>query len=194
NVMMTPPQFYSPIHTPVNWQIPTKRREVYMWCRFFANNNATINASLRFYSEFPFTDYENVMTNTVRKEHFDKLKERLKIQQLIPQIAWEFFTMGDAFPFVSIDCPACGGWGKKKDGTPCDHKNGRIGSVTVLNPDLVDVKGSPINPNIKIISLVPDETLISIVNSKQPKEIYDMIPDNIKRLIVAKQPIPLNPK
>lgn len=26
------PMFFSPVHTPINWQIPSKRKEVYQWC------------------------------------------------------------------------------------------------------------------------------------------------------------------
>lgn len=29
------PQFFSPVHTPINWQIPSKRLEEYQWARFF---------------------------------------------------------------------------------------------------------------------------------------------------------------
>jgi very-short-patch-repair endonuclease len=31
-IVYTQPQFFSPIHTPINWQIPVKRREQYQWC------------------------------------------------------------------------------------------------------------------------------------------------------------------
>lgn len=31
NVIYTQPSFFSPLHTPQNWQIPTKRREIYQW-------------------------------------------------------------------------------------------------------------------------------------------------------------------
>ena len=30
-VVYTQPQFFSPIHTPINWQIPVKRKEQYQW-------------------------------------------------------------------------------------------------------------------------------------------------------------------
>ena len=31
NVIFTQPMFFSPLHTPQNWQIAAKRREVYQW-------------------------------------------------------------------------------------------------------------------------------------------------------------------
>jgi len=30
-IVYTQPQFFSPIHTPINWQIPSKRKECYQW-------------------------------------------------------------------------------------------------------------------------------------------------------------------
>ena len=51
-VTYTQPQFYSPLHTPQNWQIPAKRREVYQWLRYFAENEPKVAAALDFYSCF----------------------------------------------------------------------------------------------------------------------------------------------
>ena len=31
SVTMTQPMFFSPLHTPQNWQIASKRREIYQW-------------------------------------------------------------------------------------------------------------------------------------------------------------------
>ena len=161
-------------------------------CRFFSNNNPTIKASLRFYSQFPFSGYDHIISDSIRKEHFDNLKKRLRLEDLMPQIAYEYFAMGDAFPFISISCPKCNGWGTTPEGEPCDHAGGEIGSVTLINPDLIDVKNNPLNPAHSVITLVPDPSLEAIINSQQPKEIYDMIPDHIKRQIASKQPILLD--
>lgn len=192
NVSMASPSFYSPIHTPINWQVPSKRREQLVWARFFSANNATIKASLRFYSQFPFGGYEHVINDPIRKEHFDNLKKRLRLEELMPQIAYEYFAMGDAFPFVNMSCPECGGWGITKDGMKCNHEGGEISNITILNPDMMDVKMNPLNHNQSIINWVPDDIMQQIVWNKQPVEVYKMIPDNIKRLVLAKQPIPLS--
>ena len=31
NVIWTQPMFFSPLHTPQNWQIASKRKEIYQW-------------------------------------------------------------------------------------------------------------------------------------------------------------------
>ena len=161
-------------------------------CRFFAQNDPTIAASLRFYSQFPFAGFENVISDPIRKEHYDKLKKRLQIEKWLPMIAYEYFTMGDAFPFVSIDCPECGGFDKKPNGDICDHKDGRIAGISLLNPDWVDVKINPLDPANPIITLIVDDTLKNIVWSKEPFEVFQQIPDYIKKYILANKPIPLN--
>jgi very-short-patch-repair endonuclease len=51
-VTYTQPQFYSPLHTPQNWQIPSKRREIYSWLRYFVENEPKVAAAIDFYSCF----------------------------------------------------------------------------------------------------------------------------------------------
>jgi hypothetical protein len=186
------PNFYSPLHTATNWQIPTKRREIYIWCRFFSQNDPTIKSSLRFYSQFPFHGYEHVMSDPIRKEHFDNLKKRLRLERLIPMVAYEYFAMGDAFPFISFECARCSGFGMTPDGNICNHEGGRIANVTCLDPNWVDVQINPLMPLDPIINLIPDDTLKQIVWSKKPPEIYEKIPDRLKKLILENKPIPLS--
>jgi len=188
-IAYTSPSFYSPLHTATNWQIPTKRREVYQWARFFSQNDPTVKSSLRFYSQFPFHGYDHVISDPIRKEHFDNLKKRLKLESLLPQIAYEYFTMGDVFPFITFQCDNCQGFGVTPDGNICDHQGGRIANVTVMNPDWVDVQINPLMPNDPVINLIPDDTLKQIVWSKKPVEIYEKIPEKLRALIMQQQPI-----
>lgn len=191
-ITYTNPGFYSPIHTPVNWNIPTKRREVYAWNRFFAQNDPTCASSLRFYSQFPFADYEHVIKDPIKKEYFDKLKKRLKLNRLNPLIAYEYFAMGDVFTFISFECQHCGGSGVLPDGSACNHPGGTIKNVTILNPDTVDVKINQFDPLDPIITMVVDDSLKAVVNTRQPKEVYDSIPDKMKEMIRRNQPIRLS--
>jgi very-short-patch-repair endonuclease/intein/homing endonuclease len=52
-VIFTQPQFYSPLHTPQNWQIPSKRREIMQWCRYFYENEPKVAAAIDFYCFTP---------------------------------------------------------------------------------------------------------------------------------------------
>jgi len=161
-------------------------------CRFFSQNDPTIASSLRFYSQFPFAGYENVIGDPIRKEYYDNLKKRLQIEKWLPMIAYEYFTMGDAFPFVSIDCAECSGFGKKKNGEVCNHTDGRISVISLMNPDWIDVKINPLDPSNPIMNLIMDDTIKNIVWNKEPYEIYKQIPDYIKKYVLANKPIPLN--
>jgi len=193
-VMVTSPQFYSPIHTPTNWQIPSKRREVYLWNRFFSANEPKVASSLRFYSQFPFSGFKHIMDDPIRLEHFDNLRKRLRLDHWLPLVAYEYFSMGDVFPFVSFHCEDCAGTGTLKNGKPCKHKGGKIGKVSVLNPDWVDVRMNPIDPDNPAVMLVPDDSLKQIVWSKKPPEIYNSIPEHFRKMIIENRPIPLSKK
>lgn len=51
SVIWTQPMFFSPLHTPQNWQIASKRREVYQWSFISPCNIASYDGSLRDISE-----------------------------------------------------------------------------------------------------------------------------------------------
>lgn len=193
SIISAPPRFYSPLHTPSNWQIPQKRQEVYVWCRFFATMEPKVAAALDFYSQFATCEgYDNVCEDRVINEYFNEVKRQLKIEEKLELMSYEYFSLGDAFPFASIDCPKCGGGGITADGYECDHKGGKFSNITLLNPDWVEVRHHSY-VDVESFYITPDENLIYIVNRKEPKEIYDRIPESFKKLIASGQPIPLNP-
>jgi hypothetical protein len=37
-IAMSQPMFFSPLHTPQNWQIASRRKEIYQWARFYYEN------------------------------------------------------------------------------------------------------------------------------------------------------------
>jgi very-short-patch-repair endonuclease len=195
------PRFYSPLHTPSNWQIPTRRKEIYQWCRFFANYEPKVAAALDFYSQFPVTDFENVVNDPVVKKFYDDLKRELRIVHWLKIIAYEYYCLGDAFVFSDIHCPTCGGTGTipgthdrtQNTWQTCNHEGGTFTGLTVLNPDWVEVQTSSLNPDNEIITMIPDQKLREIVSKGQPKEIYDRIPDHLKVEIMKGKPIQLNP-
>ena len=65
-------------------------------------------------------------------------------------------------------------------------------SISILNPDsilktpgMIDREGSYVYR--------PSAEEVRVVNERQPKEVYDSIPDNIKKMIIKGDPIKLNP-
>jgi len=190
DVIYGQPHFYSPLHTPQNWQIPSKRNEQYQWARFFFENEAKIGAGIQFYSEFPMQGFELQCADNKIKKYFERKVKQLKLNTWLPMISAEYFMLGDVFPFLGVECPKCKGSGNY-NGATCSHEGGTFNKMVVLNPDWVEVKQNPLADE-PFIQLIPDEDLKRIVMDKFPIEIYNRIPMAFRNMILAGQPIPLS--
>ena len=182
------PQFFSPVHTPINWQIPSKRLEQYQWARFFYENEPKVASSIDFYSYFPMNDFDHECKDRKVKSHFDKLKKRLELAKWCRLISHEIHLLGDCFPFVEVSCETCGGSGQIGDEI-CDHSGGTVRRIVILNPDYVEVYTSPLNPD-PLIALKPDEELINMVQKRTPG--YERLTQEVRALISSGQPIRLD--
>jgi len=184
----TQPQFFSPVHTPINWQIPSKRIEQYQWARFFYHNEPKVAASIDFYSAFPINEWEHECKNRDVKRYFDKFKKKLELTKWTRYISHELHLLGDCFILQEVHCESCGGSGKMGD-MVCDHEGGTVRRVLILNPDFVDVYSSPIDPE-PMISFRPDETLITMVQRQEPGS--EKLAPEVAKKIASGQPILLD--
>jgi hypothetical protein len=191
NVAITTPMFFSPMHTPQNWQIASKRKEIYQWARFYYENEPKVAAGVDFYSQFPMNGFELECPAKKVRQYFEDLVDELRLNYWLKLISHEYFLIGDVFPFLEIDCPHCGGSGKLKNGKPCNHPDGKFKSITVLNPDFVEVEDSPF-PGKRALYLIPDDTLKRLVQTRRPKKDFDMLPPSIVALVSSGHPIPLS--
>ncbi len=189
NVIFTQPSFYSPQHTPQNWQTPSKRREVYNYCRHFVDNEPKVAAALDFYSHFPMNGFTIQHKNFQIKRYFEHRAKKLRLNWWCKLISRDYYTLGDVFPFCEIDCPECHGSGYKNNKI-CLHPGGNFRRIVVMNPDTIEAQTSPLAED-PVITLIPDDQLKRLVWLKQPKEFYDKIPEHIKKLILAGRAIPL---
>jgi very-short-patch-repair endonuclease len=118
--------------------------------------------------------------------------KRLKLNEKFKMIASEYFMLGDVFIHTDVECPVCEGRGVDPDsGEQCDHPGGSFKRLIVLNPDWIEVQQSVLADEPAVV-LVPDEELKRIVFYKQPKVVYDRIPDYVKSLVLQNKPIPLS--
>lgn len=182
------PQFFSPVHTPINWQIPSKRLEQYQWARFFYENEPKVASSIDFYSYFPMNDWENECKDRNVKKYFDKKKKELELPKWTRVMSHEIHKLGDCFPFIEITCDHCGGSGRLGDEV-CDHEGGTVKRIVILNPDYVEVFTAPMNPD-PVIALKPDEELINMVQKKTPG--YERLTPEVRSLVSAGMPIRLD--
>lgn len=76
-------------------------------------------------------------------------------------------------------------------GEICNHPGGSWSRLIILNPDWIEVQQSILSDEPSVV-MIPDEELKRIVFYKQPRVVYDKIPDSIKQLVVQNKPIPLS--
>lgn len=191
NTVYTQPHFYSPLHTPQNWQIPSRRSEIYQWARFFFENEPKVAAAIQFYSEFPMQGFKLQCADSKIKRYFERLNKKLKINYWLPLISSEYFMLGDVFPFLGVSCPKCGGTGVTSNGERCNHPGGTFNQLIVLNPDWIEVKQN-ILADDPFIQLIPNDDLRRIVSEKYPLSVYNRIPPYFRAMITSGQPIPLS--
>ena len=193
STITTAPNFYSPFLTPSSFQIPNARREVYLWANWWKNNEPKVAAAINFYTNFPFTGWQLECPSTYVKDYFEKLVDKLNFQKWLPEISKTYYLLGDSFVLLSIECEHCNGsgWNNKKH-EECEHDGASWKSISILNPDsvlkspgMIDQEGSYVYR--------PSAEEVRVVNERQPKEVYDAIPDNIKKMIMKGDPIKLNP-
>jgi very-short-patch-repair endonuclease len=193
NAMTTAPNFYSPFLTPTSFQIPNARREVYLWANWWRNNEPKIAAAINFYTNYPFSGWKLECSSSYVKDYFEKLIEKLNFQKWLPEISKVYHLLGDAFVLLSLDCEHCHGsnWDEEKNEV-CKHDGATWKSVCLLNPDSV-LKSPAMIDQTGMYTYKPSPEEIKIVNERQPREYYDAIPDNVKKLILKGDPIPLSP-
>ncbi len=192
NVVFTQPMFFSPMHTPQNWQIASKRREIYQWARFYYENEPKVAAGVDFYANFPMNGFKLECPDSKILEYFEEVVEDLHLNEWLNYISHEYYLLGDVFPFLQIECPECNGSGLDPDtGEQCSHGGGSFSSVRVMNPDYIEVQDNVLAEE-PVIAMLPDEELKLIIQRKQPKQIFDSLPDWLVDLIAAGHPIPLS--
>lgn len=192
NVIMTQPMFFSPLHTPQNWQIASKRKEVYQWARFYYENEPKVAAGIDFYSQFPINGMKLECKSKKVLRFYERLVEKIDLMYWLRMISHQRFLLGDVFVMTEIACPHCNGTGIDKDTHEvCNHADGTISKITVMNPDWIEVMKTPISQEPQIV-LLPDEEIQRVIATKQPKFLYDQIPENIKAQILGKKPILLS--
>jgi len=188
--LFTQPMFFSPLHTPQNWQIASKRQEVYQWARFYYENEPKVAAGIDFYSQFPINGFKLECKSKKIQEFFDRLCDKLDLLRMLRLISHERFLIGDVFVFLEFDSPDTRG----ESDLPADewnHADGTISRIIVLNPDWVEVYTTPLADDPEIVML-PDDELKKIVQMKQPRSIYDRLPEQVKELVAAGRPIRLS--
>ena len=144
-------------------------------------------------SRFPMNGFDLVCKDKKILNFFDHhVIKRLNLNEQFKMLSSEYFMLGDVFVHLDVDCPVCFGSAVDPDtGQPCDHPGGSFKRLLILNPDWIEVQQSVLADEPSIV-MVPDEELKRIIFYRQPKVIFDRIPDKIKNLVLQNKPIPLS--
>jgi very-short-patch-repair endonuclease len=192
NTNVTSPNFYTPFTTPSAFQIPNNRKEIYLWAQWWFDNEPKVAAAIEFYTDFPLSGFELECANGYVKDYFDELVKKLNFSKLLPLLAQEYHLRGDVFLMGSIDCKKCKGLNVDEDGEDCDHSGASWNSVTILNPDTIESSGYFLDQEPQYY-MMPTDDMVKVVQEKTPKELYDRIPDEIKKKILLRAPIFIEP-
>ena len=103
-IVYTQPPVLLPIHTPINWQIPVKRKEQYQWSRYYYENEPKVATAVEFYSKFPINGFTNECSNLYVKHFFDNLSDKLRLLKWLRVMSHEVHLLGDCFPFLEVEC------------------------------------------------------------------------------------------
>ena len=193
NNTTTSPNFYSPFLTPSSFQIPSTRKEIYLWANWWRNNEPKVAAAINFYTNFPFNGWKLECKSGVVKDYFEKLIKKLNFQKFLPLISNSYHLYGDAFVLTEIDCPVChGSMVNPKTGDSCEHPGASWKSISILNPDSVMITPGFVSTE-PMYAYLPNDREIKVVMEGNPRELFEQIPDVVKAKIRARQPIPLDP-
>jgi len=188
NISFGQPNFFSPVYTPINWQIPSKRREVYQWSRFFYENEPRVAAAIDFYSRFPLSsDFQIECSDRYVRQYFEKVCEKIELRKWLRIISHEVHLLGDCFPFLEVDCEYCHGSGQY-NGQVCEHEGGSFKRLVVLNPDFIEVFTNSLSAE-NSICLIPDDELKQMAKTEGGRS---RLAPNIAKMAMEGQPIPLD--
>lgn len=189
----TAPSFYTPFTTASSFQIPTNRKEEYLWAQWFYDNEPAVAAAIEFYTDFPLSGFKLECSNSKVLEFYQEMVKRLNFAQLLPLISQEYHLRGDVFTLASLDCPICKGAGTDPETRePCHHEGATWSNITILNPDQVELSPAMMDMS-PTYYYMPDEGMKKVVQEQRPIHVYNSIPDYIKQFILQNQPIPLDP-
>ena len=176
DISRTAPTFNDPRYTFTTLSIPTDIRTLNGLYRFFDDTDPIVGNAIRLHTEFPLSGYKFSDCGDIGiQKHFEEMWDRIHGDQLLFDTGIEYWRIGNIFLF--------GAWNE------VDYMWDQF---AILNPDYVTVDTTWLNEN-PLIKLQPDEALKRIVNTGQPKFLYDQLSPEIIKYIRLGQEIPLDP-
>ena len=160
-------------------------------CRFFFSSEAKISAAINFTSSFPCNGFKLECRNKKILKYYERQAEKLRLNHWARMISFETHLLGDCFPFTNIKCDKCRNTGITPEGEECNHPDGEIDRLFCLNPDWIEVTSDPL-ADIPQIQLIPDDDLRMIIQRREPRAIFERLPQMLIDSVANGQPITLS--
>lgn len=147
------PEVYSPLWLNSNLNLPRDRATINAWSRSFFALNPMVQNAISLHSTYPISKMNIKCKNQRVNAFFENMIDEIDLMNICVQIAQEYWTIGEAFPFADLD-----------------EGSAKWSRILIQNPDYIDVKRSVVAGE-PTISLSPDENLKRIVNGNRPSDI-----------------------
>jgi hypothetical protein len=88
--------------------------------------------------------------------------EKLNFTKWLPLISFAYHLFGDAFVLAAIECPHCKGSNiNESTGERCEHEGATWKSISIPNPDMVDVSLTFLDQDPTYM-ILPTEEMIKV--------------------------------
>jgi hypothetical protein len=146
-------EVYSPLWLNSNLNLPRDRATINAWARSFYALNPVVHNAINLHSTYPISKLNIRCKDPKKQRFFENMAEECDLENVCCQIAQEFWTLGETFPYAELD-----------------ETSGKWSRILIQNPDYILVKRSVIAGE-PLISLRPDENLARICKSNKPSDV-----------------------
>lgn len=176
---------HNPFRNRLAIETPQNFSDLYQRFRYYVQREPLVGAAIELHSEYPLSQFELSHEDPGLREEFNDIAEDLNLFELMLDMTYEYFAIGETFVFGIFD----------------DHKDPSVWkSFVLLNPLNISINHTPITdgrPNSTFSLKVDKQTSDVVIKGKysgnQSNALYDRIPQDVKNAIMSSDGwMPLN--
>lgn len=170
------PEYFVPQLENSSLELPRYRQEIVSWCDYYYQTNELIAAAIDTHATLSVADFAISCKDKKIQQEYEDMLDDLDYTELLSDIAYEFFRLGNAFPMGDYD------------------EDNKAWKEFVVMPMLnIDLQKSLFSKDPKIY-LVPDDTLKKMSMTQDPRirEEFELLPPEVKEKVLQNIPILLD--
>jgi hypothetical protein len=146
------PEVYSPLFQMANLQLPRDRITMNAWNRNFYITHPLVHNCINLHATYPISKINIKCKDAKIEQFFNDMAEDIDLIGTLQSIALQYWTLGETFVYAQLD-----------------EKTGRWKEISLLNPDYIHVKKSPLGGFS--LSMRPDAALLKLIQSSNPDDL-----------------------